>query len=68
MGKFSFLSWLFGLLGSEPLVKCEKCGKEKPQSEFIKDKGKPNGYRRVCKKCKSRYEVRRRRQKRSGNS
>ena len=34
---------------------CKKCGVTKPIGEFVKDNGKPNGYRNICKICRSKY-------------
>jgi hypothetical protein len=33
------------------MKKCTKCGIEKPQSEFYKDKSRPSGKRSSCKNC-----------------
>ena len=35
----------------EDKIKCSKCGIEKPQSEFFKDKQKKKGHRPDCKTC-----------------
>lgn len=35
----------------EKLIKCTKCGADKLQSEFFKDKQKKTGYRPDCKEC-----------------
>ena len=32
--------------------KCDRCFKEKPLSEFQKDKSRSSGYRAECKECR----------------
>jgi len=34
---------------------CKKCGSDKPQSDFGRDKSRVDGYSYVCKVCKNRY-------------
>lgn len=36
---------------------CSKCKKKKPLSEFHKDRSRPSGVQRYCKKCKKRVDV-----------
>ena len=36
-------------------MKCKKCGLEKPQEEFIKNKNCKNGRAGTCKKCMNDY-------------
>lgn len=39
-----------------PTITCNKCGDEKPVSEFHKDRNMPGGYKKVCKSCKAEYD------------
>lgn len=42
---------------SQQNKKCNKCGAEKPLTEFTKDKNFKEGYRPQCKQCRSTYQV-----------
>lgn len=40
-------------MGAKILKRCSKCGIEKPESEFSKNKGNKDGLRSECKSCQS---------------
>jgi len=47
---------LYNLNLEENVCKCNKCGIEKPLSEYSKDNDKKSKHKKICKTCKSIYD------------